>query len=77
MNSLPLYQQEKDWEQLGITLSRVTMANWIIRCAQNYLVPATGYLRKEDEIKELQEQNKVLNAQIAYLSVMSGIEMEA
>lgn len=47
VNSLPLYRQEKDWEQLGITLSRATMANWIIRCAQDYLIPVTGYLRKE------------------------------
>lgn len=31
VNSIPLYRQEKDWEQLGITLSRATMANWIIR----------------------------------------------
>jgi hypothetical protein len=30
----------------------------------------------QDEVKELQEQNKVLNAQVVYLSMMSGIEME-
>ena len=30
VNSFPLYRQEKDWEQLGIALSRATMANWII-----------------------------------------------
>jgi len=47
VNSLPLYRQEKDWEQLGIALSRATMANWIIRCSQDYLIPVTGYLRKK------------------------------
>lgn len=30
----------------------------------------------QDEIKKLEEQNKVLNAQVAYLSMMSGFEME-
>ena len=30
----------------------------------------------QDEVKQLQEQNKVLNAQVAYLSMMSGFEME-
>lgn len=31
-NAIPLYRQEKDWERLGIALTRATMANWIIRC---------------------------------------------
>lgn len=46
-NSVPLYRQEKDWEQLGISLSRATMANWVIRCSENYLIPVTEHLRKE------------------------------
>ena len=29
----------------------------------------------QDEVKVLQKQNKVLNAQVAYLSMMSGIEV--
>lgn len=41
-----LYRQEKDWEQLGISLSRATMANWIIRCVQDYLIPVTKHLQK-------------------------------
>ena len=46
VNSVPLYRQEKDWEQLGISLSRATMANWIIRCAEDYLIPITEHLQK-------------------------------
>ena len=46
-NSVPLYRQEKDWEQLGISLSRATMANWVIRCSQDYLMPVVEHLRKE------------------------------
>ncbi|WFR57132.1 transposase [Anaerocolumna sp. AGMB13025] len=47
VNSVPLYRQEKDWEQLGISLSRATMANWVIRCSEDYLLPITEHLRKE------------------------------
>ncbi len=47
VNSVPLYRQEKDWEQLGISLSRATMANWVIRCSQDYLMPVVEHLRKE------------------------------
>ena len=46
-NSVPLYRQEKDWEQLGISLSRATMANWVIRCSQDYLMPVVEHLRKK------------------------------
>lgn len=47
VNSIPLYRQEKDWEQLGISLSRATMANWVIRCSQDYLYPIIEHMRKE------------------------------
>lgn len=47
VNSVPLYRQEKDWENLGISLSRTTMANWIIRCSQDYFTPLIEHLQKE------------------------------
>ncbi len=47
VNSIPLYRQEKDWEQLGIGLSRTTMANWVIRCSQDYLTPIVNHLRTQ------------------------------
>lgn len=47
VNSVPLYRQEKDWERMGISLSRATMANWVIRCSQDYLIPVVEHLRKE------------------------------
>lgn len=47
VNSIPLYRQEKDWEQTGIGLSRVTMANWIIRSSEDYLMPVVNRLREE------------------------------
>ncbi|WP_423777018.1 IS66 family transposase [Clostridium tyrobutyricum] len=29
VNSLPLYRQEKEWESLGVKLSRATSSNWL------------------------------------------------
>jgi len=37
MNGMPLYRMEKGFDYEGITLSRQTMANWLIYCTQNYL----------------------------------------
>lgn len=47
VNSVPLYRQEKDWVQMGIALSRATMANWIIRCSNDYFGPIIDHLRKK------------------------------
>lgn len=45
-NAVPLYRQEKDWAQLGLELDRTTMANWIIRCTEEYLLPVFNYLHR-------------------------------
>lgn len=45
-NGLPLYRQEKDWKQYGLALSRATMANWVIYCAENYLKPVYEYCHR-------------------------------
>ncbi|MBR1590702.1 MAG: transposase, partial [Acidaminococcaceae bacterium] len=29
-NAMPLYRQEAEWAELGLKLSRATMANWVI-----------------------------------------------
>lgn len=47
VNSVPLYRQEKDWGQPGIALSRATMANWVIRCSQDYFSPVLAHLQEE------------------------------
>lgn len=47
VNAVPLYRQEKDWENMGLSLSRATMANWVIRCTQDYLIPIVEHLQKE------------------------------
>lgn len=45
--SMPLYRQEKDFEHLGAKLSRTTMANWFINCAENYFLPMYEYMHKK------------------------------
>ena len=32
-------RQEQDWYRLGLTISRSNMANWIVRCCQEWLSP--------------------------------------
>lgn len=44
--SLPLYRQEKEWQQYGLQVSRRTLANWIIRSSQDWLEPIYHVLRK-------------------------------
>jgi len=39
VNGMPLYRQEKDWANQGLTLSRATLGNWIIRSANDWLMP--------------------------------------
>lgn len=46
-NALPLYRQEKDWEQYGIELSRTTLANWIIYCSKHYFDPLYQFFHRK------------------------------
>ncbi len=46
-DALPLYRQEKGFELLGVSISRTTMAGWIITCSRNYLKPVYDYFHRE------------------------------
>ena len=35
----PLYRQEQQWQRQGIHLSRQTMSNWVLYCAEHWLEP--------------------------------------
>lgn len=37
VNSVPLARHESEFERYGVHLSRQTMANWMIRCSEEYL----------------------------------------
>lgn len=39
MMGLPFARQERDWYRMGLVLPRNDMANWIIRCSQEWLEP--------------------------------------
>ena len=45
-NSIPLYRQEANWKQLGVKLSRATLANWVIKCGIDYMEPVYGHLHQ-------------------------------
>lgn len=45
--AVPLYRQEKEWEALGVNLSRATMSNWIITCYRNWLSPIVTLLHEK------------------------------
>lgn len=65
VNALPLYRQEKEWQSLGVNLSRATMANWIIASSRDWLMPLVDLMHK----KLLQE--KYLHADETTVQVMN------
>lgn len=46
MLGVPLSRQEKDWLQIGLVLPRNNMANWVIRCSQEWLTPIYNRIHK-------------------------------
>ena len=47
VNAMPLYRQEKEWQTLGVDLSRSTMANWIIVSSRDWLVPLVDVMHQQ------------------------------
>ena len=43
----PLYRQEQELNRKGISLSRQTMSNWILKATEDYLLPVYEQLHKE------------------------------
>ena len=46
VNAVPLYRQEKDWEQMGALLSRGTLGRWINICSDEYFIPIYEYFHR-------------------------------
>ena len=47
-NAMPLYRLEKDWLTLhGVSLTRATLANWIIYCSEHYFKPLYEFFHRE------------------------------
>lgn len=69
VNAMPLYRIENDFKQYGVTITRATLANWVIQNTESFLTPFYGYLRKlllnrtyimadETTVRVLHEENK-------------------
>jgi transposase len=53
VNAMPLNRQANEFERLGIELSRQTMANWVIKCAEEWLSPIYSLMKEELLKKEV------------------------
>ena len=45
VNAMPLYRQEEDWKHHGLSLSRATLANWIIYVSIHWFQPLYDLLK--------------------------------
>ena len=83
----PLYRQEQEWNRQGVTLSRQTMSNWLLRCADDWLAPIYGELRKlllardllhadETEVQVLHEPGKAPQTQSYMWLYRTGSDAE-
>lgn len=43
----PLYRQSAEWERKGVKLSRQTMSNWLLYCAEKWLTPVYEALHRQ------------------------------
>jgi transposase len=71
VESLPLYRQEQQFARLGYTLSRQTMANWMIYGAETWLAPMC------DAMKTLLLRQDVLHADETTLQVLKEPDKSA
>ncbi|GAC43580.1 transposase and inactivated derivative [Paenibacillus popilliae ATCC 14706] len=63
VDSMPLYRQEQQFARLGDTLSRQTMANWMIYGAERWLKPMVEEMKKHLLLqKALQADETTLQA---------------
>ena len=53
---VPLYRQEKVWDDRGLILPRNMMANWCIKLSEYYLEPIYNLI-----MKQMKEQNEVIH----------------
>jgi transposase len=46
VDGMPLYRQEAQFDRLGVTLGRATMAGWMIKLGGTHVVPVVNLLRE-------------------------------
>ena len=53
VNAVPLYRQEQEFLMNGIVLSRQTMANWLIRSSEDWLLPLYELMKSRLSLEEV------------------------
>ena len=53
VNAVPLYRQEQEFQLNGMSLSRQTMANWLIRSSEDWLEPLYGLMKSRMTLEEV------------------------
>lgn len=86
-NALPLYRQEKEWQTLGITLSRATMANWLIVAARDWLTPLVNrihqqllqekYVHADETVVQVMQEKGRKNTTDSYMWIYSSGQYSA
>lgn len=71
VNAVPLFRQEQNFLRNGIFLKRQTMANWLMRCTEDWLLPVYNRLKSN-----LVEQS-VLHADETVLQVLKELGKKA
>jgi transposase len=84
VNALPLYRQEKEWQTLGVNLSRATMANWILAASRDWLTPLVDlmhqrlikekYLHADETTVQVMNEEGRKNTSDSYMWVYSSGE---
>ena len=46
-NALPYFRQEKNWKQYGASITRKTMANWVIQNSEAFFLPMYKYFQRK------------------------------
>lgn len=47
VNGMPLYRQEQDWKQYGVSITRATLASWVIKNTDGYLKPLYDFFHRK------------------------------
>ncbi len=47
VNHVPLYRQEKDWQNLGMEIKRSTLSNWILKTSEEWLSKIVSRLHEK------------------------------
>ncbi len=73
-NAMPLARQEKDWCYQGVNVGRATLGNWVIKAANEHLIPFYARMKEvllsgkvvaadETAVQVLKEENRLPTAE--------------